>query len=76
MNRPSQLKVDWLELEQGLRSELQRAKMQTDTRDLAQILQAISDLLGRCTGRGFELDDDWYMQFEPKFGEAHDSKGY
>lgn len=60
--------IDWLRLEERIRQELRTVRDHKDSKDFALILSAISDILGQETGRGYELSDDWYLQFEPKEG--------
>lgn len=61
------IKMDWLKLEDGLRTILREAKTYTgDEKNifpLAQIIQDIDSLVGGETGRGYELPAGWAEKF-------------
>lgn len=62
--RKSSGDMDWLRLESRIRAELRTLATHSDTRDHALILQRISDIMGEETGRGYELDEAWWQQWE------------
>lgn len=58
------MRMDWLQLESRLRDVLRTAAKHEDKKDLGLFLQEISDILGRETGRGYELPENWWKTLE------------